>query len=100
MADSSGLRITPTKDEVLDLATKAFSAEVSYDGKTVPLLVPVPSTLKKELSTGRVASVLHDKATRNVALMMLRPLILERFHSRSFVSFWSFEDFPHIGTTS
>ena len=79
--DSFGVRAAPTKDEVLELASKVAVAHVTTDdGDTVPLLVRKP-TQGSNRPTGRVASLLNDEPIRIFVPTLLRPLVLQRCHA-------------------
>lgn len=67
VVDSFEVRIASTKDEVLNLASKAALDEVSRDGDTATLLICTPLTRRNDLSTGRGASHLNDEPTRSLS---------------------------------
>ena len=79
--DSFGVRPTPTRNEVLELASKVALVQMTTDGgDTVPLLVR-KSTRRNNRSTGRVASLLNDEPVRIFVPILLRPLVLQHCHS-------------------
>lgn len=79
--DQFGVRIVPAGDEVLDLATKTASVEVSHDVERVALLVHRPSTCRNYLPAGRVVSLLNNEPARTFVPLMLGPLVLQQCHA-------------------
>ena len=79
--DSFGVRVTPTRDQVLEFASKVALAHVTTDdGDTVPLFVRKP-THGGDRPTGRVASLLNYEPIRIFVPSLFRPLVLQHCHA-------------------